>query len=163
MSEISELAKRAAKTLTENNITLSVAESCTGGLLSSVITDVPGASKFYQGGMCTYQNHIKHRLLGVKNETLEKYTAVSEQTAKEMAEGCARVFDTDISVSITGYAGPDGGEDGTAAGTVYIGIYSGGKSRVLKIFDPSGRSNARQSACKNALLLILDEADKIVK
>lgn len=162
MTETEKLARQVAAVLTERGLTLSVAESCTGGLLSSKITDISGASKFYQGGACTYQNHIKHRILGVKQETLDRYTAVSEQTAVEMAAGCARVFGTDLAASVTGYAGPDGGEDGTPAGTIYVGVCARGEAYATRIFDPSGRANARESACKQAFLLILHEVDKII-
>ena len=147
--------KQVAERLTALGLTLSVAESCTGGLLSSKITDVPGASKFYKGGACTYCNEIKHRILGVQQETLDTYTAVSEQTAAEMATGCARVFGTDIAVSVTGYAGPDGGEDGTPVGTIYIGLFWKGSTQVRKIVSPHGRSQARQDAADEALCMIL--------
>ncbi|MDO5547531.1 MAG: CinA family protein [Eubacteriales bacterium] len=153
--------KAVAERLTALGLTLSVAESCTGGLLSAKITDVPGASKFYKGGVCTYCNEIKHGVLGVRQETLDTYTAVSEQTAGEMAAGCARVFGTDLAVSVTGYAGPDGGEDGTPVGTIYVGICCRGAVRVECICDPSGRGNARESACKQAVLMILTETEKI--
>ncbi len=161
MNETKSLALQVADLLRAKGLTLSVAESCTGGLLSAKITDIAGASKFYQGGACTYQNHIKHKILGVRQETLDTYTAVSTQTAVEMADGCAWAFGTDLAVSVTGYAGPDGGEDGTPVGTIYIGIHSRGKSYAEMILDPSGRENARESACKKAFLLILDEASKI--
>lgn len=153
--------KQVAARLTERGLTLSVAESCTGGLLSSKITDVPGASKFYKGGACTYCNEIKHRILGVRQETLDIYTAVSEQTAAEMAAGCAQVFGTDIAVSVTGYAGPDGGEDGTPVGTIYVGICCRGNVRVEQICEPGGRIRARECACKQAVLMIMTETEKI--
>lgn len=152
--------KCVAERLTGLGLTLSVAESCTGGLLSSKITDVPGASKFYKGGACTYCNEIKHRILGVRQETLDTYTAVSEQTAAEMAKGCARVFGTDIAVSVTGYAGPDGGEDGTPVGTIYVGICCRGSVHVARICEPGGRTLARESACAQAVLMILTETEK---
>ena len=150
-----ELEQQVARCLTQRGLTLSVAESCTGGLLSARITDVAGASKFSKGGACTYCNEIKHRILGVQQETLDTYTAVSEQTAAEMAAGCARVFGTDIAVSVTGYAGPDGGEDGTPVGTIYIGLFWKGSTQVRKIVSPHGRSQARQDAADEALCMIL--------
>jgi PncC family amidohydrolase len=155
--EIQSVAKR----LTEQGLTLSAAESCTGGLLSAKITDVPGASKFYKGGVCTYCNEMKNQILGVRQETLDMFTAVSEQTAAEMAAGCARVFGTDIAIGITGYAGPEGGEDGTPVGTIYIGISCKGKVRVKRLYDPSGRANARENVCKEAALMVLTEIEKI--
>lgn len=160
MSEMN-LAKQVAEQLTKRKLTLSVAESCTGGLLSAMITDIAGASQFYQGGVCTYQNHIKRSVLGVKQQTLDTYTAVSEQTAEEMARGCAQVFGTDLAISVTGYAGPDGGEDGTPVGTIYVGIFCRGQVRVEKLCDPTGRQNARRSACHQAFSLILTAVEKL--
>lgn len=149
------LEQNAAKALTERGLTLSVAESCTGGLLSKRITDVAGASKFYKGGACTYCNEIKHKILGVRTETLERYTAVSQQTAAEMAQGIACVYETDLGIGITGYAGPDGGEDGTPVGTIYIGLFCQGQIQVHKIVSPHGREQARQDAADEALRMIL--------
>lgn len=150
-----ELEQTVAKALTERGLTLSVAESCTGGLLSKRITDVAGASKFYKGGACTYCNEIKHKVLSVRTETLERYTAVSQQTAAEMAQGIARVYETDLGIGITGYAGPDGGEDGTPVGTIYIGLFCKGQTQVHKIVSPHGRPQARQDAADEALRMIL--------
>lgn len=153
--DVESLEHAVAKLLTGKGLTLSVAESCTGGLLSKRITDVSGASKFYRGGACTYCNEIKMKVLGVKKETLDEFTAVSSQTAREMAEGMAKAYDTDLGIGITGYAGPDGGEDGTPAGTVYIGIYYQGKTHVRCILSPRGRERARWDAANNALDMIL--------
>ena len=95
------------------------------------------------------------KILGVRAETLETYTAVSQQTAAEMAQGIARVYETDLGVGITGYAGPDGGEDGTPVGTIYIGLFWKGSTQVRKIVSPHGRSQARQDAADEALCMIL--------
>lgn len=149
------LEQAVANKLTECGITLSVAESCTGGLMSKRITDISGASKFYKGGACTYCNEIKVRILGVKQQTLDRYTAVSVQTAAEMAQGIARAYQTDIGIGITGYAGPDGGEDGTPAGTIHIGIFYNGKTQVQTIYSPCGRALARQHAVNCAFHMIL--------
>lgn len=146
-----ELEQQVARCLTQRGLTLSVAESCTGGLLSARITDVAGASKFYKGGACTYCNEIKQKILGVRAETLETYTAVSQQTAAEMAQGIARVYETDLGIGITGYAGPDG----TPVGTIYIGLFWKGSTQVHKIVSPHGRSQARQDAADEALCMIL--------
>lgn len=156
--DVGSLEQAAAQALTARGLTLSVAESCTGGLLSKRITDVAGASKFYKGGACTYCNEIKQLLLGVRQRTLDTYTAVSVQTAEEMACGCAQRFGTDIGVGITGYAGPDGGEDGTPAGTIHIGICVRGETQVRTICSPRGRARARWDAANHALYLILQAA-----
>ena len=156
--DVPGLEYAVAKVLTEKKLSLSVAESCTGGLLSKRITDVPGASVFYKGGACTYCNEIKMQVLGVKQETLEQYTAVSSQTAREMAEGIAKAYGTDLGIGITGYAGPEGGEDGTPAGTIYIGIYYQGRTQVRCILSPRGRERARWEAANHALDMILRAA-----
>ncbi len=158
--DVGSLERAMAAVMTEKGLTLSVAESCTGGLLSKRITDVPGASKFYKGGACTYCDEIKMKVLGVKKETLDKYTAVSTQTAGEMARGIAQAYGTDIGIGITGYAGPDGGADGTPAGTVHIGIFYAGKTGVRTILSPRGRENARRDAANHALEMILRAAGK---
>lgn len=114
----------AAKLLLENNITISTAESCTGGLVSEILTNVPGISKVFMGGSVTYSNQSKSDLLGVKEETLSQYGAVSKQTAAQMAEGIRKRLATDIAVSVTGIAGPDGGTPEKPVGLVYIALAS---------------------------------------
>lgn len=155
MIQENKLEYDIAKELTDRGLTLSVAESCTGGWLSKRITDVPGASNFYKGGACTYWSEIKQLILGVRRETLDAYTAVSVHTAREMALGIARAYGTDFGIGITGYAGPDGGEDGTPAGTIHIGLSDRGRSWVLSIYSPDGRQSARVDACNQALRLLL--------
>ena len=108
--------------LIEKNITISTAESCTGGSLGKIITSVPGASSIYGYGFITYANEAKERLLGVFPETLEKYGAVSHQTATQMAQGAKKVSGSDIAVSVTGIAGPGGGTQEKPVGLVYIAI-----------------------------------------
>ena len=161
--DVGSLEQAAADALTARGLTLSVAESCTGGLLSKRITDIAGASRFYKGGACTYCNEIKMKILGVKKQTLDRYTAVSVQTAEEMARGIAQAYGTDIGIGITGYAGPDGGEDGTPAGTIHIGMYCAGETQVRTICSPRGRETARRDAANHALDLILRAAKKYPK
>lgn len=112
----------AAKLLFEKNITIATAESCTGGLISETLTNIPGISKVFFGGAVTYSNESKVELLGVKELTLQKYGAVSRETATEMAQGIRERLKTDIGVSITGIAGPDGGTAEKPVGLVYIGL-----------------------------------------
>ncbi len=114
----------AANLLLENNITLAAAESCTGGLISETLTNVPGISKIFMGGAVTYSNEAKEEYLGVKHQTLTAHGAVSRETAREMAEGVRKRLKTDIGVSITGIAGPDGGTPEKPVGLVYIGLAS---------------------------------------
>jgi nicotinamide-nucleotide amidase len=102
--------------------TLAVAESCTGGLIASRVTEIPGASKAFGYGFCTYSNEAKTKLLGVKTETLEAFGAVSRETALEMARGARKVSGADIAVSVTGIAGPDGGAPEKPVGLVWVGV-----------------------------------------
>lgn len=103
---------------------LATAESCTGGLIARRITETPGSSAYFKGGIVAYSNEIKQQLLGVKHETLEQYGAVSEQTAKEMALGCLNAMDADYAIATTGIAGPTGGSDEKPLGLVYIAVAS---------------------------------------
>lgn len=123
------LESKVGEILFKNKLTLAVAESCTGGLLASKITDISGSSKYFLGGVCTYSNESKLNVLKVKIETLEKYGAVSEETAMEMAENVRKKFSSDIGVSTTGIAGPTGGTESKPVGLVWIGY-----SDVTKTF-----------------------------
>lgn len=118
------VADVVAKILTDKGATLSIAESCTGGALSGYFTSRSGASKYFTGSVVSYSNEIKHNVLGVHNETLKEYGAVSEQVAIEMSEGVRDLCGTDYSISTTGIAGPDGGSVDKPVGTVWISISS---------------------------------------
>lgn len=122
--------------------TLATAESCTGGLLAKRITDVPGSSDVFEMGCVTYANRVKEKLLGVPHETLEAYGAVSEQTARAMAEGIVRASGADIGVGITGIAGPGGGTAEKPVGLVYIALSDGKNTWVAKR-QPAGRMKSR--------------------
>ncbi|MFW6281829.1 MAG: competence/damage-inducible protein A [bacterium] len=110
------------KLLKDKNLVLATAESCTGGLLGNRITNIPGSSAYYKGGFIVYSNQSKNKLLNVKKITLEKYGAVSEQTAEEMAENTRKLLNADIGISLTGIAGPGGGTQEKPVGLVYIGL-----------------------------------------
>ena len=103
-----DLAREVLSKLTDEGRTLATAESCTGGLLGKLLTDIPGASNAYKGGVISYVSEVKHRLLGVEQETLDICTAVSRETAHEMAKGAREAVKADVGVSTTGLAGPDG-------------------------------------------------------
>jgi nicotinamide-nucleotide amidase len=118
------MAEVIGRTLKRNGKTLGVAESCTGGYISHLITSVPGCSAFYKGSVTAYSNEIKEKILGVKTETLFDFGAVSEEVAKEMAIGARQVLNTDIAVATTGIAGPDGGSEEKPVGTVWIAVAS---------------------------------------
>jgi nicotinamide-nucleotide amidase len=106
--------------LLNNSATVATAESCTGGYVANQITSIPGSSRYYQGSVVSYSNEIKMNVLGVSRETLDTYGAVSEQTAREMAEGARRLLNTTFAISTTGIAGPDGGTPEKPVGTVWI-------------------------------------------
>lgn len=109
--------------LIENKLKIATAESCTGGLLASRLTDIPGVSEVFEMGIVSYSNRIKNEFLGVKSENLEKYGAVSEAVAKEMSKGVAKKASADIGVGITGIAGPGGGTKEKPVGTVWLSFY----------------------------------------
>lgn len=114
--------EKIVKLLKENNMKIAFAESCTGGLLSAAITDVSGASSVFECGICSYSNDIKMSVLRVDKKTIDEYTEVSKQTAKEMAQGVLKISGADIAVSTTGIAGPGGGTDENPVGTIYVGF-----------------------------------------
>ena len=139
------------KLLLEKNLTISTAESCTGGLVSATLINYPGVSSVFMEGCVAYSNEAKINRLGVKKETLDKFGAVSEETAREMAEGIAKNFKTNIGLSTTGIAGPSGGSKEKPVGLVYIGIYINGKTTVKKYILQGNRQDIRLRATKNAL------------
>ena len=108
--------------LKQSGLTLAVAESCTGGLIGHRITDVPGSSAYYQGSITSYSGDVKESILGVRRDTLRAHGEVSEQTAREMAQGVKRAFRAGVGMSVTGIAGPDGGSPEKPVGLVYIGL-----------------------------------------
>ena len=117
-----EFPKVVGNILMSRNLTIAAAESCTGGMFGAALTDIPGVSAVFDRSLVTYSNQAKVDELGVRLETLEKYGAVSEETAREMAEGVRKVSGTDIGISVTGIAGPDGGTEEKHVGLVYIGL-----------------------------------------
>lgn len=136
--------ERLVKRLIEKNYTITTAESCTGGMISSSIVNIPGASSVLNEAYVTYSNEAKHRLIGVSEETLEAYGAVSEQTAGEMAAGAARAANADCAIAVTGIAGPDGGTPEKPVGTVYAGFYVAGDIEVVRYSFAGGRLAVRK-------------------
>jgi len=116
------IEERLKEVLVQRRLTIAVAESCTGGLLASRITDVPGSSEYFRGGIVAYQNDIKERLLRVPARVLETVGAVSAETARAMAHGARKLLSSDIGVGITGIAGPGGGSPEKPVGLVYIAV-----------------------------------------
>ncbi|HBM15566.1 MAG TPA: competence/damage-inducible protein A [Lentisphaeria bacterium] len=148
------IAEEIIKLLAERKMTLSLAESCTGGMIASKIVDVPGSSKVFKGSVTAYLNEIKMHLLKVKENTLLKYGAVSEECAKEMAEGCANLFNTDIALSATGIAGPDGGTSSKPVGTVFISVTFHNRTLTKKFLIKGDRSRIRIRSTAFALNLL---------
>ena len=150
-----ELVDVVSRQLLDKGITISSAESCTGGLFASTLIDIPGISAVFDRSLVTYSNNAKIEELGVKPETLEKHGAVSEETALEMAEGIRRASGSDVGISSTGIAGPDGGTDEKPVGLVYIGFVFGDKKMCRRItWNTRGRNTNRQYAVLNMLDLI---------
>ncbi|MCR4785482.1 MAG: competence/damage-inducible protein A [Lachnospiraceae bacterium] len=140
--------------LDENKLTLATAESLTGGMLTSRLINVPGASEVIKTGFITYSNKSKRKYLGVKRSTLEKHGAVSEQCAKEMVKGCAAATKADAAISLTGIAGPDGGSEEKPVGLTYIGVSVLGSIKVKKFVFSGEREKIRESATATALTML---------
>lgn len=148
------LEEAVLQLLNENKLTLATAESLTGGMLSSRLINVPGASDVIKTGFITYSNKSKRKYLGVKRSTLDKFGAVSEQCAKEMVKGCLSAAKADVAVSLTGYAGPDGGGEADPVGTTYIGVNVSGEITVKRYVFSGERLKIREAATAAALTQI---------
>ncbi|MDO5146087.1 MAG: CinA family protein [Eubacteriales bacterium] len=146
--------KKIARVLRHRGLTVTTAESCTGGLIAGTLVNVDGISEVYREGYVTYSNEAKMRLLGVKEETLEAYGAVSRQTAKEMAEGAARAAGTEVAIAVTGIAGPGGGSKEKPVGLVFIGCTVCGKTIVKRCFYGGDRQSIRHAAAREALEIL---------
>ncbi|MBS5786276.1 MAG: competence/damage-inducible protein A [Clostridioides difficile] len=145
------LEEVAAKLLVDRDLKIAVAESCTGGMVSSVLIDYPGISSVFVEGCVTYSNEAKIKRLGVKEETLDKFGAVSEETAIEMAEGVAEGLNADIGISTTGIAGPGGGSEEKPVGLVYTAITIKGETKVYKNIYSGDRQKIRTRATRDIL------------
>lgn len=137
--------------LKSRNETISFAESCSGGLISKLITDVSGASEVFYGGIVSYDNSVKENVLSVPHDTLKEYGAVSYETAKSMAEGVVKLINTDYGVSVTGIAGPNGGSVEKPVGTVYIGVSNGHETLVEKYLFKGDREQVRIKTASMAI------------
>jgi nicotinamide-nucleotide amidase len=154
------MEKALLNIMEERKLTLSTAESCTGGYIAHLITQHPGCSAVYTGGAVVYSNQLKESVLGVAHETLEKFGAVSEETVKEMAQGAMVRFKTNYAVAVTGIAGPDGGTPDKPVGTVWIAVaYPEGVTAKLFTFGNKRAQNIERSAIA-ALSMILNELRK---
>lgn len=155
--DVDSLEHAAVEALRRAGLTVAFAESCTGGLISKRITDISGASEVFLGSCVTYANEAKMRLIGVKEETLARFGAVSSETATEMARGVREALSADIGVSVTGIAGPTGGTPEKPVGTVFLGIStkSGEKVRALSLSAMKSREYIRAVSASNAFDMIL--------
>ena len=155
------LEEKIVKELQNKGYTITTAESCTGGLLAGRILNVSGASAVYNEGHITYSNEAKERLLGVSHDTLERYGAVSEQTAAEMALGAARVASANVGLSTTGIAGPSGGTPEKPVGLVYVGCCINGDVTVKECRFSGNREENRNAAVEAVLELLIDELETV--
>ncbi|MBQ6935061.1 MAG: CinA family protein [Clostridia bacterium] len=159
-SELIALGEKTVKKFKEEKLTLSFAESCTGGWLSKIITEISGASEIFFGGVCSYSNEVKQNVLGVKEETLKTHGAVSEETAREMSEGVAKLMKTDVGVGVTGIAGPLSDNTQKKVGLIYISITHNKKTDVIKLendFSGDVRYKNRFTAVKTVLSFLINE------
>jgi PncC family amidohydrolase len=150
------LEERAGAALNEKGWTLALGESCTGGLIAHRITDVPGSSNYFLGGVMAYSNSVKERLLGVKSETLEAVGAVSEEIAREMAQGASQNIGSDVGISVTCIAGPGGGTDEKPVGLTYIGASTPDGEWVERHVFEGDRQSIKEAAANAALELLLN-------
>jgi PncC family amidohydrolase len=141
--------------LTEQKQTLALAESCTGGFVANQITNVPGASKIFLGGIVAYSNKAKEKFLGVRSKTLSRHGAVSEVVAREMAEGARKKFGADFAIAVTGIAGPTGGTRGKPVGTVFIALAGAFGTIVERKLNSFGREKFKRATARQALELLL--------
>lgn len=145
------MEEELVKYLTENKMTITTAESCTGGMISSTIVNVPGASWVLNEAYVTYANEAKEKLVGVSYKTLEEFGAVSKETAYEMAEGAAKAANADCAIAVTGIAGPDGGTEEKPVGTVYAGYCVKGKIYVERYNFDGGRYEVRRQTADKTI------------
>jgi PncC family amidohydrolase len=154
------LEVRVGEILSQRGLRLAVAESCTGGLISHLVTNVAGSSVYFVGGVIAYANEAKVHLLGVHQETLDKFGAVSSETVIEMARGVRNTLSADIGISVSGIAGPGGGTPEKPVGTVWIGL-STPKEELARHFHWTGnRLDVKEQSARAALMLLLEYLQK---
>ena len=159
-AELAALAARVGQWLLETHRRLVTAESCTGGFIAKILTDIPGSSQWFECGYVTYSNAAKMRDLGVVADTLGEYGAVSEAVAREMAAGALRVTNVDVAIAVTGIAGPDGASPGKPVGTVWFGSCVRRRAEIEvnaeRVQFTGDRLAIRRSSVEYALKLILN-------
>ncbi len=150
-----DLAKRAGESLKKLGLTLSLAESCTGGLIAHRITNVSGSSNYFLGGVVAYSNEAKEKILGVPHEILLQHGAVSEETARAMAQGARHLFVSDLALAVTGIAGPTGGTSEKPVGLVYIALAAEDGERCQRFVWPGDRLQNKAQSAGAALQLLI--------
>jgi PncC family amidohydrolase len=154
-----ELARTVGERLRRAGWHVATAESCTGGLVGHLLTEIAGSSEYYQGGVVSYDNAVKRDLLGVNPATLQSAGAVSEACAREMAAGARRLLGTEVAVSTTGIAGPGGGSPEKPVGLVYVAVATPRGTRCERYVFGTDRSANKEQAARAALELLLAELD----
>ena len=152
-----KLAIRLGELLRKHNKTLSTAESCTGGMIAKVVTDIPGSSQYFMGGVVSYSNGVKIKVLRVSRALLEKHGAVSKEVAQAMAKGVQRLMHTDCAIAVTGIAGPDGGSAKKPVGLVYIAVASGREIEVKRFIFQKDRDGNRKETTAAAINMLLQK------
>jgi nicotinamide-nucleotide amidase len=155
---LNSLEKLIGDRLRERGWTLSIAESCTGGLICGHITDVSGSSDYFMGGMVNYSNESKAKHLGIPLDYIRKHGAVSPQVAKKMAQGVRKTFNTTFGLSTTGVAGPTGGTKRSPVGRVFIGIAKGNRTWVKKLDLKGRRREIKKQAAERSLEFLIEKA-----
>ena len=150
------LLNTVSNKLKKKNLSIATAESCTGGLLAHLLTNISGSSEYFERGVVTYSNISKIELLGIPKETIKEYGAVSEETARAMAIGIKERSNVDIGISTTGIAGPTGGTKEKPVGLVYIGIATSKNPQVKRFIFSEKRVQNKERACNEALKFLLD-------
>lgn len=150
------ISRQIGDILYASGLTIGTAESCTGGRISEAIMAIPGSSDYYKGGVVAYTDDVKERLLHVSHETLEQYTAVSEEVAREMVLGTIDTIGVDFAIASTGYAGPSGGTAEVPVGTIWIAYGNKDEVRTFKLTEDFGRDINLAIATNKAIRLMLD-------
>ena len=155
MEKSESLEARLGEMLAAGGLTIACAESCTGGLVTSRLTDVAGSSRYVMGSVVCYSNEIKKRAVGVSGKTLAQYGAVSEPVAREMAEGIRRFIGTDLGIGITGIAGPGGSVEGKPTGLVFISVAGASGTEAKEFHFQGNRMDIKRQSADQALELAL--------
>lgn len=153
------MAERLVALFSEKGMTVTAAESCTGGLVAASIVSVSGASRVFPGSVVSYATRVKEELLSVDPEEVKRHTVVSESVARQMAQGARQLLGTDVAVSVTGVAGPTGGTEEIPVGTVFVGVATGDGAHARRFSFRGGRDEVRRQAVEAALSLAIQAAE----